>query len=108
MGRRELIVGSLFIVRGRPGSRTKKGVITSKVAEIMNRRSFGSMAVAGAMAMLTGPCRVNAVTSQASTPATPASSDDLKTRWQKLDDAVRGWWDSDLHRADADAIRNDP
>lgn len=34
--------------------------------------------------------------------------DNLKARWEKLDSAVRSWWNGDLHRADEGAIRNDP
>lgn len=36
-----------------------------------------------------------------------ADASNLKSRWQKLDGAARGWWDGDLQRADEEAIRQD-
>jgi alpha,alpha-trehalase len=48
-------------------------------------------------------------TLRATAQETPSSAmSDPQTRWQKLDNAIRGWWDGDLHRADEEAIRNDP
>jgi len=40
----------------------------------------------------------------------PASNgpDDLQDRWKKLDDTIRGWWDTDLRHADEVSIREDP
>lgn len=32
---------------------------------------------------------------------------DLKARWQKLDDAIRGWWNDDVRKADEEAVRKD-
>jgi alpha,alpha-trehalase len=69
----------------------------------MNRRSFLSGAAAGSLALATG-----IASSQASTIAVPDAADNLYPRWKKLDDAIRTWWDSDLHRADEAAVRNDP
>jgi alpha,alpha-trehalase len=69
----------------------------------MNRRSFVSMTLAGSLAMATGIGRGDATTS-----LYPDSADDLYPRWKKLDDAIRTWWEGDLHRADESAIRNDP
>ena len=34
--------------------------------------------------------------------------DPLESRWRSLDERIRGWWDDDLHRADEDAVRDDP
>lgn len=69
----------------------------------LTRRSFIAMGAAGSLGVATGPMPL-AVGEQTS--AEPAG--DLRARWQKLDDAVRGWWNGDLHRADEEAIRNDP
>lgn len=64
----------------------------------MNRRSFLSMAAAGSLALATG-----AVHGADSEP-----SDNLYPRWKKLDNAIRTWWQGDLHQADEKAIREDP
>ena len=69
------------------------------------RRSFVTMAgtVAAGLAAATGR---NAIP-LAYGSDTPLE-DGMKARWQKLDDAVRGWWDGDIRRADENAIREDP
>jgi alpha,alpha-trehalase len=49
------------------------------------------------------------LTPLAGSQGTPSEADaGLKARWQKLDDAIRGWWNSDLRKADEEAIRDDP
>jgi len=65
------------------------------------------MALAGAGAMAAQPGRIAAAAPLRS-PAQDAGSDDnLRARWLKLDEAMRGWWDGDLQRADEDGIRRD-
>ncbi len=71
----------------------------------MDRRTFVSIAGAAAVAMATGLGR-----GESEVPANVGAegdADNLKPRWQKLDDAARGWWDGDLQRADEEAIRKD-
>jgi alpha,alpha-trehalase len=91
------------------GKSEKKFVIQGG---IMDRRSFGAMAIAGAIAMVTGRSQSMAAElqnfSSNSNGAGAGADDDLKARWVKLDNAVRSWWDGDLRHADEDAIRNDP
>src|ERR1700754_3466770 len=62
----------------------------------MNRRSFVTMAAASAFALSSGKGFAEPET------------DPLYPRWKKLDDTIRTWWDGDLHKADEEAIRNDP
>jgi alpha,alpha-trehalase len=64
----------------------------------VNRRSFISMAAASAIAL----------SSSKGFGEGSQTQDPLYPRWKKLDDAIRTWWDGDLHRADEEAIRNDP
>jgi alpha,alpha-trehalase len=61
------------------------------------------MTLAGSLAMATGIGR-----GEASTNLYPDPADKLYPDWKKLDEAVRIWWQGDLHRADENAIRNDP
>jgi alpha,alpha-trehalase len=72
----------------------------------MNRRSFVNMAIAGTVARASA---VSAPSQAAALPGrqTSGAKDDLKACWQKLDNAMRGWWDGDLMRADEEAIRKD-
>jgi alpha,alpha-trehalase len=72
----------------------------------MTRRSFVTMAAAGAVGMAAAPGF--GAPSFAGAMETTAGQDDLKDRWQKLDDAIRGWWDGDLRHANEEDIRNDP
>jgi alpha,alpha-trehalase len=75
---------------------------------IMDRRSFVSMAVAGAAALTTG-IGWSETPSAANPQGANAGDDaDLKARWEKLDTAIRGWWSGDLHQATEEQIRNDP
>jgi len=75
----------------------------------MNRRSFARLAMAGAIATAAGKCRGELLTAAAGSNGADAGSDDgLKTRWQKLDDTIRGWWAGDLHHATEQEVRNDP
>ena len=69
---------------------------------MLTRRSFVTMAATG-MAAATSRNAMSFAYGQ----ETPAQ-EDLKARWQKLDAAVRGWWDGDIRRADENAIRDDP
>jgi alpha,alpha-trehalase len=69
----------------------------------MNRRSFLSVAAAGSFAVASGIGR-----SETLSLTTPDATDDLYPRWKKLDDAIRTWWEDDLHQADEKAIREDP
>jgi len=66
----------------------------------MNRRSFLSVAAAGSFAVASGIGR-----SETLSLTTPDATDDLYPRWKKLDDAIRTWWDDDLHQANEKAIR---
>jgi alpha,alpha-trehalase len=69
----------------------------------MNRRAFVNMAIAGSLALATGIGRGDTAAS-----ACQDSTEGIFSRWKKLDDNVRTWWEGDLHRADESAIRNDP
>lgn len=69
----------------------------------MNRRSFVTMTAGSCLAMAAG-----ALSPKSEAREDNNMSDPLFARWKKLDDAVRGWWEGDLHRADENAIRNDP
>lgn len=77
----------------------------------MNRRSFGQMACAGMITMLAGHAGGETATSS-NFPLEKSNQEstklDLESRWKKLDDAIRSWWNDDLHSADENAIRNDP
>lgn len=66
----------------------------------LSRRSFVAMAAAGALASATHAASAAGLQSDA--------TGDLQARWQKLDDAVRTWWNGDLRKADEQAIRDDP
>ena len=74
----------------------------------MNRRSFVNMAVAGTLAMATGLGRSEAAALASPQGENSSEDENLKARWQKLDTAIRGWWDGDLHRATEEEVRNDP
>lgn len=75
----------------------------------MNRRSFVRMALTGAIAIKAGKCRVDAaITPTGRRGEDSGTDDDLKVRWQRLDNAIRGWWVGDLHHATEEEIRNDP
>ncbi len=74
----------------------------------MDRRSFVSMAVGGTVAMATGIGRDELANAAIPQDRYPADEKDLKGRWEKLDTAIRGWWDGDLHRAMEEQIRRDP
>lgn len=71
----------------------------------MDRRSFVTMAVASSIAMATGMGQGE--TAASSQEPALDGTDDLHARWLKLDNAIRTWWDGDLHTADENAIRND-
>jgi alpha,alpha-trehalase len=73
----------------------------------MNRRSFVNMAVMGAIATATGFNRSMAAKLAGFSARSNAEEDDLIARWKKMDDAMRGWWDEDLQRADENGIRRD-
>ena len=69
----------------------------------LSRRSFVALATAGALSSavgLTPPAIARQIR--------PEGIGDLQARWQRLDDAVRSWWDGDLRRADEEAVRDDP
>ena len=72
----------------------------------MDRRTFVSIAGAATVAMATGIGRGESEDAPPNIGA-EGDADKLKLRWQKLDDAARGWWDGDLQRADEEAIRKD-
>jgi alpha,alpha-trehalase len=72
-------------------------------SEAISRRAFVAFASTGAAATMAS-LFVPAI-AQKSSSGTP---DTLKQRWRKLDDAIRGWWDGDLRKADEAAIRDDP
>jgi alpha,alpha-trehalase len=74
-----------------------------KPGTALSRRSFVAMAAAGALASAVSSASPALLPS-----APPPDTDDLRARWQKLDTAVRGWWDGDLRKADEEAIRQDP
>lgn len=74
----------------------------------MNRRTFVSMAVAGSIAMASRLGRSENTTHNGPGGEKPETVDELYPRWQKLDTAIRGWWDNDLRRADEEAVRKDP
>lgn len=77
----------------------------------MNRRLFGEMVTAGAIGVLAGGSRSNAAVTETPPPEKRArenSSGDLQGRWRKLDEAIRGWWNGDLHNAEENSIRKDP
>ena len=65
----------------------------------MNRRSFVSMAFASTVAMASGIGRSENTDAADSQIKYPEDQQNLKARWEKLDTAIRGWWDGDLHRA---------
>ena len=71
----------------------------------ITRRTFVSGLATASLAATPGFLR-------AASPASPfqqaPSSDDLRARWQKLDDAVKSWWTTDLSSADESAVRRDP
>src|SRR5215469_7420700 len=69
----------------------------------MNRRSFARMSMTGAFAVATGLNRSLAAT-LASFTGESADTNELLARWKKMDDAMRGWWDADLERADEQGI----
>ena len=71
----------------------------------MNRRSFVRMAAAATAAMAAGAGRSEGAAWQS---ADSAGDANLKARWQKLDTAIRGWWDGDLQQATEKEIRDDP
>ncbi len=74
----------------------------------MDRRSFVGMAIASAVAMTTGIGRGESEAGASVKIEYPADEKNLKARWEKLDTAIRGWWDGDLHRATEQEIRKDP
>lgn len=69
----------------------------------MNRRSFVGMALAGSAATAVG----NWAEALAAT-GSLEDDGDLRARWEKLDETIRGWWGGDLHRATEEQIRDDP
>ena len=71
----------------------------------ITRRSFVTMAAAGAIGMAAAPGLDKMPFAYAQE---TAAHGDLKARWEKLDDAVRSWWDGDVRHADENAIREDP
>ena len=75
----------------------------------MNRRSFIRTAAIGALAISVknGPSAAAQFATDSKNRA-PADAADLNARWLKLDAAIRGWWDGDLHSATEPEIRNDP
>lgn len=73
----------------------------------MNRRSFVGMAVTGAAALATGLGHGEAASLVSSAGEGAAADSNLTALWLKMDQAMRGWWDGDLERADEEAIRRD-
>ena len=74
-----------------------------KQSESITRRSFVAMTALGAVGLSTSLSSP----STAQSPKESPPDKDLKARWQKLDDAIRGWWDGDLRHANEEDIRND-
>ncbi|MBA3916168.1 MAG: hypothetical protein H0X25_20455, partial [Acidobacteriales bacterium] len=75
----------------------------------MNRRSFVRMAVAGSIAAATGlGLSETAALAGGSQSGDSGAKDELKFRWERLDNTIASWWDGDLHRAGEEEIRNDP
>ncbi len=74
-----------------------------KQSESITRRSFVAMTALGAVGLSTSL----GSPSTAQSPKESPPDKDLKARWQKLDDAIRGWWDGDLRHANEEDIRND-
>jgi alpha,alpha-trehalase len=67
------------------------------------------MSIAGAAALVTATGIGRGEDASAGPPDKyPQDEKNLKARWEKLDNAVRGWWDDDLHRATEKEIRADP
>ncbi len=73
---------------------------------IINRRTFVSGLATASLAATPG--LLHAAGLPASFQQSQTSSDDLHSRWQKLDDAVKSWWTTDLSSADESAVRRDP
>jgi len=69
----------------------------------MDRRKFVRITGAATVAMATGLGRGEEAAADGVAAGTDAAN--LNPRWQKLNDAARGWWDGDLQRADEEAIR---
>ena len=72
----------------------------------MNRRSFVTMAT-GTIAIGTALGRSRAEALAGILGGTTAEDSDLIARWQKMDAAMRGWWEGDLMRADEEGIIRD-
>lgn len=72
----------------------------------MNRRSFVYLTALG---LVTAAARASAsrFALLPSDPDLTGTTKDLQPRWAKLDNTIRGWWDSDLHRATEEEIRAD-
>ncbi|MGA8108435.1 MAG: trehalase family glycosidase [Acidobacteriaceae bacterium] len=69
----------------------------------MSRRSFVRLALASTFATASGswtPADAQAASRQ--------NDADLRARWERLDNTIRGWWSGDRHRATEQEIRQDP
>jgi hypothetical protein len=73
----------------------------------VNRRSLVTMTVARATAIAAGLGRSESAIQAGLQSERSGDVDSFEAHRQKLDNAIRGWWDGVLARADEEAIRKD-
>lgn len=75
----------------------------------MDRRAFVGMVLAGAAAIATGLNKGEAATLVGKRQDGKSDDkDELRFRWERLDNSIASWWDGDLHRATEEEVLNDP
>ncbi len=75
----------------------------------MDRRAFVGMVLAGSAAIATGLNKGEAATLVGKRQDGKSDDkDELRFRWERLDNSIGSWWDGDLHRATEEEVLNDP
>jgi len=82
-------------------------ILPSMAKAMLNRRSFVSVAAAGAITTAAKLGWAEAAAAAGFSGQNAVDEDNLRARWLKMDEAMRGWWDGDLQRADEEGILRD-